>query len=367
MAPPPPRRPAPTPSAVDAMRGMLLQAAFDGDLVIFKKLAGFLDKGRGRVRETVEAVTVDSDNEEMKGLGVLHLAAGNGKLEMCRHLVEDLLMDVDILDSAGRTPLVSAIYGKSVDAVKYLLEHGANQDKLDRNGFSPLHVAAGLGCCEIVELLLAKGAYTDSVTCCGTPLHIAATEGQDGTMKILLNHNADAGAVANGDYFLTALINAPKNVSAECLNCVLGVGVGSSWNATDNKEPLDKMKMAELKSQGNKAAGRKKFLSAAEFYSMALDLDPEDATLFSNRSLCWLHMGKPLLSLLDAIECRKKRSDWPKACYRQGIALMSLKDYKGACESLLDALKLDPGSSELKDVLRKAMESLKVTRSVKAR
>ncbi|XP_039789663.1 poly [ADP-ribose] polymerase tankyrase-1-like isoform X3 [Panicum virgatum] len=351
MAPPPPRRPAPTPSAVDAMRGMLLQAAFDGDLVIFKKLAGFLDKGRGRVRETVEAVTVDSDNEEMKGLGVLHLAAGNGKLEMCRHLVEDLLMDVDILDSAG--------------------------------------------CCEIVELLLAKGAYTDSVTCCGTPLHIAATEGQDGTMKILLNHNADynkmvngmtplyfavnaasvkcvrllvqAGAVANGDYFLTALINAPKNVSAECLNCVLGVGVGSSWNATDNKEPLDKMKMAELKSQGNKAAGRKKFLSAAEFYSMALDLDPEDATLFSNRSLCWLHMGKPLLSLLDAIECRKKRSDWPKACYRQGIALMSLKDYKGACESLLDALKLDPGSSELKDVLRKAMESLKVTRSVKAR
>jgi hypothetical protein len=34
------------------------------------------------------------------------------------------------------------------------------------------------------------------------------------------------------------------------------------------KEPVDKMKMAELKSQGNKAAGRKNFLSAAEFYSM---------------------------------------------------------------------------------------------------
>lgn len=298
---------------------MLLQAAFDGDLVIFKKLAGFLDKGRGRLRETVEAVTMDSDNEEAKGLGVLHLAAGNGKVKMCRHLVEGLLMDVDFVDSAGRTPLVSSIYGKSVDAVKYLLEHGANQDKLDRNGFSPLHVAAGLGCCKIVELLLAKGAYTDPVTCCGTPLHIAATEGQDGTMKILLNHNADynkmvngmtplyfavnaasvkcarlliqAGAVANGNHFLTALTNATKNVSAECLNCILGVGVGSSWNATDNKEPVDKMKMAELKSQGNKAAGRKKFLSAAEFYSMALDLDPEDATLFSNRSLCWLHMA----------------------------------------------------------------------------
>ncbi|RLM74424.1 hypothetical protein C2845_PM15G14300 [Panicum miliaceum] len=43
----------------------------------------------------------DQDNEEMKGLGALHLAAGNGKLEMCRHLVEGLLMDVDIVDSAA--------------------------------------------------------------------------------------------------------------------------------------------------------------------------------------------------------------------------------------------------------------------------
>ncbi|KAF8689489.1 hypothetical protein HU200_041812 [Digitaria exilis] len=380
MAPPPPPRRAPTLSAADAMRSMLLEAAHDGDLLTFNKMVRLLDKGRGRLRETVEAVTMDTDEEELKGIGALHLAASNGKLEMCRYLVEGLRVDVDIVDCAGRTPLINAVQGESVEIVKYLLEHGANQDKVDRNGFAPLHSAAGLGCCEIVELLLARGAYTDPVTCCGTPLHIAATEGQDCTMKILLDHNADynkmingmtplyfaisaasvkcvellvqAGAVANGDYFFTALSDAPKNVSSECLNCVLGVGLGSSWHATNDNEPVDKMKVAELKSQGNKAVGRKDFLRAAEFYSMALGLDPEDATLFSNRSLCWLHMGKPLLSLMDALECRKKRPDWPKACYRQGIAQMSLKDYKGACESLLDALKLDPGSSELEDALR---------------
>ena len=82
---------------------MLIIAARPHVIPFAAELAGFLDKGRGRLRETVEAVTVDSDNEEMKGLGVLHLAAGNGKLEMCRHLVEGLLMDVDILDSAGRS------------------------------------------------------------------------------------------------------------------------------------------------------------------------------------------------------------------------------------------------------------------------
>ena len=61
------------------------------------------------------------------------------------------------------------------------------------------------GCCKIVELLLAKGAYTDPVTCCGTPLHIAATEGQDGTMKILLNHNADVSLTVFWLYLTTPM------------------------------------------------------------------------------------------------------------------------------------------------------------------
>jgi hypothetical protein len=63
-------------------------------------------------------------------------------------------------------------------------------------------------------------------------------------------------------------------------------------------------------------------------WMQALELDPDDATLFANRSLCWLHIGiggKPLLSLLDAYECKKRRPDWPKACYRQSKALMLLK------------------------------------------
>jgi ankyrin repeat protein len=47
------------------------------------------------------------------------------------------------------------------------------------------------GDCETVELLLAKGAHVDLEAFCGTPLHCAATAGNVGTMKILLEHNAD--------------------------------------------------------------------------------------------------------------------------------------------------------------------------------
>ncbi|GJN21102.1 hypothetical protein PR202_gb08550 [Eleusine coracana subsp. coracana] len=231
-------------------------------------LARALDKGRGRLRETVEAVTLE--DEGMKGVGVLHLAASNRKQKMCAYLVEGVRMNVDAVDDAGRTPLIHAIFGEHVDIVKYLLDHGANKDNVDRNGFTPLHSAAGLGslsmiiclfcicsfvhstdllcglfylsrCRETVELLLARGAYTDPVTCCGTPLHIAATEGKYHTTRY---------------YWTTMQIN----------------------------------KIAELKSQGNEAVGRKNFLSAAEFYSMdykgagsalmhALRLDPANAEI----------------------------------------------------------------------------------------
>jgi hypothetical protein len=57
----------------------------------------------------------------------------------------------------------------------------------------------------------------------------------------------------------------------------------------------------------------------------AIDLDPTDATLFSNRSFCWLRMGDGQKALLDALECRKLRPEWLKACYRHGAALMLLE------------------------------------------
>lgn len=47
------------------------------------------------------------------------------------------------------------------------------------------------GYCNIVELLLSKGAYVDAFSNRGTPLHLAATNGHHRTVKILLDHKAD--------------------------------------------------------------------------------------------------------------------------------------------------------------------------------
>ncbi|CAL4969304.1 unnamed protein product [Urochloa decumbens] len=386
---------------------MLLVAAYDDDISLFKKAVRALRKGGGCAREEVEAVRVE------EGLGLLHIATTRESVEVCGYLVEVLRVDVDAVDDKGRTPLMYAIHSKNATIVKYLLDHGANQDKADHEGLVPLHSAAGIGDCKILELLLAKGAYIDPVgKVCGTPLHMAAWERQAGTMKILLDHNADAaslkcvkllieaGADVKADRIISALVDATNSGSTECLNFILGAGAshdvpddvksignktaerknylaaqgiyrkaGDDVKATniltalldatnsgsteclnslleagaihdfpDDNEHVDKRRMAQLKSLGTKAAERKDYLFASEIYSKAINLDPNDATLFSNRSLCWLHM-----------------------------ALLLLKDYKSACATLFDGFKLDPKNDEIEHALREAMGSLKICQSTKAK
>lgn len=53
-----------------------------------------LDKGRGRLKEAVEAARLD-------GVGALHVAAVAGSLEVCRYMVEGLRVGVDAVDDNG--------------------------------------------------------------------------------------------------------------------------------------------------------------------------------------------------------------------------------------------------------------------------
>ncbi|VAH19778.1 unnamed protein product [Triticum turgidum subsp. durum] len=118
-----------------------------------------------------------------------------------------------------------------------------------------------------------------------------------------------------------------------------------------------------LISRGSNSLKNKDYVVAAKLYSKAMVLDPDDAVLFSDRSLCWLQLGDGKKALLDANRCRKMRPHWPKACHRQGEALMLLKDYEGASERFWDGLKLDPVDTDIEDALREAMKSLKTSRS----
>ena len=63
----------------------------------------------------------------------------------------------------GRTPLTAAVSGHHVDIVRLLIERGADVNRKDETGRTPLHYAAAVdfGDTAIAELLLKAGARPD--------------------------------------------------------------------------------------------------------------------------------------------------------------------------------------------------------------
>uniref|UniRef100_A0ACD6A0G3 Uncharacterized protein n=1 Tax=Avena sativa TaxID=4498 RepID=A0ACD6A0G3_AVESA len=197
-----------------------LKAAFDGDLRLVKRGARAVGRGAEgrRLAEKLGAV------RDGYGNGLLHSAAIGGSLPVCRYLVEDLRLDVDDAGPQGETTLTFAIGRQNVDLVRYFLDQGADVHKVNDSGSTPLNFAAATrGCCEIVELLLSKGADVDEIHFGGTALHLAANHGLDDTMKVLLDHHADHKITLGGSGY-TALFIATAMCSLKCVKLLLEAG-----------------------------------------------------------------------------------------------------------------------------------------------
>ena len=68
-----------------------------------------LDMGRGRPKEAIEELRVE-DDAKLQGFSALHIAASRCSLEVCRYLVEELLIDVDLVDKEGPSIFKTLIY-----------------------------------------------------------------------------------------------------------------------------------------------------------------------------------------------------------------------------------------------------------------
>ncbi|KAL6634318.1 hypothetical protein ACP70R_026989 [Stipagrostis hirtigluma subsp. patula] len=212
---PPPRRGSP--------QEALLRAAFDGNLRRVKRMARALDKGEGRLAEKVGAV------RDCNGFGPLHVAAGSGRLAVCRYLVEELRLDVNAVDPImGETPLTFSIKGGSLDVMQYLLDHGADSEKLTAMA---LLLSCLLRNCEIIEGLLSKGACVNALTHAGTALHFAAARNRDDIVKILLEHHADPNKISWGVF--SPLMAAIYGSSLKCVNLLIEAGADVQGSGTE--------------------------------------------------------------------------------------------------------------------------------------
>jgi ankyrin repeat protein len=96
----------------------------------------------------------------------------------------------------GNTALMMASFKKNKDAVLALLAKGA---QVNRPGWTALHYAAAAGDTSIMRILLDHHAYIDAESPTGvTPLMLAAREGMEDAVKLLLAEGADASLKDRG-------------------------------------------------------------------------------------------------------------------------------------------------------------------------
>ncbi|KAG3117251.1 hypothetical protein PI124_g1944 [Phytophthora idaei] len=103
-----------------------------------------------------------------------------------------------------------------------------------------------------------------------------------------------------------------------------------------------------FKADGNKLLADKQFSNAVEMYTRAIELDPENAVYYSNRSAAYLAMGDARgKALKDAEKCIELKPDWWKGYSRKGAAEHALQRFDAARATYNEGLKLDPDNASL--------------------
>jgi hypothetical protein len=124
----------------------------------------------------------------------LHCAADGGHAEVARVLVREYAADVTAITKSKWTPLHNAVAKDHVDVVRVLvLDGGADVTAMSTSGSTPIHTACIQGFIGVARVLLEEcGADVMSLDDTGwTPLHWAVFYRHSQLVRLLLKHGAD--------------------------------------------------------------------------------------------------------------------------------------------------------------------------------
>ncbi|KAM9987449.1 hypothetical protein ACTFIZ_005181 [Dictyostelium cf. discoideum] len=113
-------------------------------------------------------------------------------------------------------------------------------------------------------------------------------------------------------------------------------------------------KATEFKNQGNAAFSSKDYNTAVKCFDQAIELDPSNHILYSNRSASLLALDKNEDALTDAKKAIELKPDWSKGYLRETNALYKLGRFPEAEKSAEAGLKIDPTNQQLEEALEDA-------------
>lgn len=131
----------------------------------------------------------------------LHEAAATGHARRLKTILGQSRVRVNTANPEGFTPLGLAAFFGHVDAVKVLLESGADVNTKGPSRFAntALDAAVAGNHADVVRVLLAAGGDPNARSEGGyTPLHKAAAHGNMDIVKLLLDSGADPRATRDG-------------------------------------------------------------------------------------------------------------------------------------------------------------------------
>ena len=165
---------------------------------------------------------INHGEPELYGMAPLHLACFFGYLQVACTLLEcgaDVELRVE-KTLAKETPLHIAAGNGYGEIVEVLLAKGANPNSIASNHLkTPLHVAASEGHLEVIEYLLLGGARSDvprptELSGLGSwcsPLHLACQRGHLEIVKVLHEHGANIDTTSDDQRRVSVLHEAVSN------------------------------------------------------------------------------------------------------------------------------------------------------------
>jgi ankyrin repeat protein len=193
------------------IRGEL--SSFVDDLIV-----GYLAGG--------EITSLDEYNMMIELLDAVY----RGNTEAVKTLLDEGA-DVNVKDYNDFTALMRATMQGNTETIEVLLDAGADMNAKANDGWTALMYAVRQGYIEIMKVLLDAGAAVNAKANDGwTALIYAARQGHIETMKVLLDAGADVNVVDNNGW--TALMYAARQGRIETMKVLLDAG--ADVNVVDN-------------------------------------------------------------------------------------------------------------------------------------